>query len=146
LRLAPAIRAACYPYANATGGDSTERTIAMHLAIFSDTTKSHFPDEWTEQSALILFGNAKFDLTRQPMDTYARLNVFSIFGAAKVIVPAGTRVVTDGVALFGAASVRGESTVGPEVRIRYLALFGNVEVVEAKSEPVPIGTGRVFPY
>jgi hypothetical protein len=118
----------------------------MHLAIFSDTTKSHFPDEWTEQSALILFGNAKFDLTRQPMDAYARLKVFSIFGAAKVIVPAGTRVVTDGVAIFGAATVRGESTVGPEVRIRYLALFGNVEIVEAKAEPVTFGSGRVFPY
>jgi hypothetical protein len=122
--------------------------IAMHLAIFSDTTKSHFPDEWTEQSALILFGNAKFDLTRQPLDAFARLKVFSIFGAAKIIVPPGTRVVTDGIALFGAASVRGESTVGPEVRVRYLALFGSVEIVEAKGEQLAFAErpGPVFPY
>ena len=70
----------------------------MHLAIFSDSTKSDFPDAWADQSALVLFANAKIDLTRHPMDSCARLNVFSIFGAAKIIVPAGTRVVTGGVA------------------------------------------------
>jgi hypothetical protein len=132
----------------APNGDSAERTTAMHLALFSDTTKSAFPDEWTEQSALILFSNAKFDLTRQSLDAFARLNVFSIFGAAKIVVPAGTRVVTDGIAIFGAASVRAESTVGPEVRIRYFALFGAVEVVEAKAEgqQIAAGSSQVFPY
>ena len=118
----------------------------MHLTIFSDATKSDFPDEWAEQSALVLFGNGKFDLTRQPIDSFARLSIFSIFGAAKVVVPAGTRVVTGGVAIFGAATVRSEATVGPEVRIRYLALFGTVEVVEARAAPLEVAAGRVFPY
>ena len=118
----------------------------MHLAIFSETTKSDFPAAWSAQSALVLFGNATFDLTKQPLDTDARLNVFSIFGAAKVVVPAGTRVVTDGVALFGAAKVKGDAAAGPEVRIRYLALFGAVEIVEAKSATLASGAGPVFPY
>jgi hypothetical protein len=118
----------------------------MHLAIFSDSTKSDFPEAWADQSALVLFANAKIDLTRHPIDSFARLTVFSIFGAAKIIVPAGTRVVTGGAAIFGAASVRSEATVGPEVHIRYLALFGSVEIVEAKSAPMAIAAGRVFPY
>jgi hypothetical protein len=56
--------------------------------------------------------------------------------------------VTDGIAIFGAASVRAESTVGPEVRIRYFALFGAVEVVEAKAEgqQIAAGSSQVFPY
>ena len=134
------------PGDSAPGGESTERTTAMHLAIFSDTVKSHFSEERPDQSALILFGNAKFDLTRQPIDLFASLRVFSIFGSARVLVPPGTQVVTDGVAIFGAAKVRSTSTVGPEVRIRYLALFGNVEVIEAEDEPVAVHAGRVLPY
>ena len=118
----------------------------MHRAIFSETTESGFPHEWADQSALILFGNGHFDLTKRPMDVTARLNVFSIFGGAKVLVPAGTRVVTSGVALFGAAKVRGQSAVGPEIHVRYFALFGSVEVVEATAAPMAIGGGSVFPY
>jgi len=118
----------------------------MHLAIFGDSTASDFPHEWSEQSALILFGNGRFDLTKRPMDSSARLTIFSIFGAAKVVVPPGTRVVTGGVAIFGAANVRADAQVGPEIHIRYLALFGSVEVVEAKAAPLAIAAGRVFPY
>lgn len=118
----------------------------MHLAIFGDSTKSDFPEAWADQSALVLFANARIDLTRHQIDSAARLSVFSIFGAAKIIVPAGTRVVTGGAAIFGSASVRGKSTVGPEVHVRYLALFGSVEIVEAKSAPMEIAAGRVFPY
>lgn len=118
----------------------------MHLAIFSDTTESGFPHEWADQSALILFGNGHFDLTKRPMDEAARLNVFSIFGAAKVVVPAGTRVVTSGLALFGAAKVKARSEVGPEVHIRYLALFGTVEVLETTPALPAHGSGPIFPY
>jgi len=53
------------------------------------------------------------------MGMLARLDVFSIFGSAKVVVPAGTRVVTGGVAIFGSAKVKSDSEVGPEVREIY---------------------------
>jgi hypothetical protein len=118
----------------------------MHLAIFGDTVKSHFPTEQARQSALILFGNGKFDLTKRPLGLFARLNVFAIFGAAKIVVPPGTQVLTDGIALFGAATVRADSEVGPEIHVRYLALFGAVEIVEGKAAPLPLPSGRVFPY
>ena len=118
----------------------------MHLAIFGEITKSDFTYEQAEQSALILFGNGTFDLTKRPMGMLARLDVFSIFGSAKVIVPAGTRVVTGGVAIFGAAKVESDSEVGPEVHIRYLALFGSVEVIEGKPAPFAATSGQVFPY
>ena len=118
----------------------------MHLAIFGELTKSDFTGEQAEQSALILFGNGTFDLTKRPMGMLARLNMFAIFGAAKIIVPAGTRVVTGGVAIFGSATVHADSEVGPEVHIRYLALFGSVEVVEGKAAPFAAASGQVFPY
>lgn len=117
----------------------------MHLAIFSETTKSDFSPERAAQSALVLFGNARFDLTRRPLGLFARLNVLAVFGAAKIIVPPGVQVITDGVALFGAATVRADATGGPEVHIRYLALFGAVEIVEGKSA-LPAPGGSVFPY
>jgi hypothetical protein len=42
--------------------------------------------------------------------------------------------------------VKSDAAAGPEVRIRYLALFGAVEIVEVKAAPLASGAGPVFPY
>ena len=118
----------------------------MHLAIFGETTRSDFSHEQAEQSALILFGSGTFDLTKRPLGLFARLGVCAIFGAVKIVVPAGTRVVTDGAAIFGAATVKGASEGGPELHVRYFVLFGAVEVIESKVAPLPLATGMTFPF
>lgn len=118
----------------------------MHLAIFGETTKSDFPHDQAGQSALILFGNGTFDLTKRPLGLLARLNLCAIFGAIKIVVPAGTRVVTDGMAVFGAATVKSASEGGPELCVRYFVLFGAVEVIESTVAPLPIASGATFPF
>ena len=119
----------------------------MQLAIFSSTSESSFAPDWSEEAAIAVFGNLTLDLTLHPPLGDANLTVAAVFGGAKVIVPPGARVVTKGIALFGGSKVKVEQGLGPDLTINFLALFGEVKIVEGKARTLPERTGeRTFPY
>src|SRR4051812_42643871 len=119
----------------------------MQLAVFSSTNEAGFAREWEEEVAVALFGSVELDLTKRPPALEATLTVASVFGAVKVIVSPGTRVMTHGIALFGSARAKVEPGVGPELHIRFLSLFGSVTVVEGKVPALEATTGQqVFPF
>ena len=108
----------------ATGADALGGT--MHLSIFGDT---------------------KLDLSRDPIMQNGAVTIVSLFGDAKVTVPGGARVRTSTFTIFGDSRVDVEAGDGPDVRITYLSLFGDLTVVEGKGVALPpIESGRAFPY
>lgn len=119
----------------------------MQLAIFSSTSEAGFAPDWSEEAAIAVFGSVTLDLTLHPPMGDANLTVGAIFGSAKIIVPPGARVVTKGIALFGGSRVTVEPGVGPDLTINFLALFGEVKIVEGQVRATPArATGQTFPY
>ena len=119
----------------------------MQLAIFSSTSEAGFAPEWTEEAAIAVFGSATLDLTLRPPLSDAVLTVGAVFGSAKVIVPPGARVTTKGIALFGGSKVKVEPGSGPDLTINFLALFGEVSIVEGKRRDLPTRIAeQPFPY
>ncbi len=119
----------------------------MQLAVFGNTSEAGFAPEWTDETAVAIFGSANLDLTRQSPLSNAALKVAAIFGSAKIIVPPGARVSTKGIALFGNSQVKVEHGTGPELQVNFFVLFGQVTIVEGKVRalPAPLG-GQTFPY
>ncbi len=122
----------------------------MQLAVFGSTDATGFPSGWTSETAFVLFGSAKLDLTTRPPAPDAALTACAIFGEVKIIVPAGSRLALDGFSLFGSGSVKAQRGNGPDLRIRAFSLFGGVTVKEGAPVPVPLelqaAERRVFPY
>jgi predicted membrane protein len=119
----------------------------MQLAIFGNTSEAGIAPEWTDETAVAIFGSTNLDLTRQPPLSSAVLKVAAIFGSAKIVVPPGARVTTKGFALVGNSRVRVEHGAGPELQINFLVLFGEVKIVEgvARAIPAPLSS-QTFPY
>jgi hypothetical protein len=119
----------------------------MQLAIFSSTSQAGFAPEWTEEAAVAVFGSSTLDLTLHPPLADASLTVAAVFGSVKVIVPPGARVTTKGIALFGGSKVRVEPGTGPDLTINFLALFGEVSIIEGKQRAFPARAAeQPFPY
>jgi hypothetical protein len=119
----------------------------MQLAIFSSTSEAGFAPDWTEEAGIAVFGSVTLDLTLHPPMSDAALTVAAVFGSAKVIVPPGARVTTKGIALFGGSKVKVEPGVGPDLTINFLALFGEVTIVEGKQRALPArASEQPFPY
>jgi len=119
----------------------------MQLAIFSSTSEAGFAPGWTEEAAIAVFGSTTLDLTLHPPMSDAALTVAAIFGSAKVIVPPGARVTTKGIALFGGSKVKVEPGVGPDLTITFLALFGEVTIIEGQRRAIPVRAAeQTFPY
>lgn len=76
--------------------------------------------------SLSVFGSAV-----EVVDEGEEVRVLSVFGSTEVVVPPGARVDADVIAVFGSRDCdvcgRGD---GEPVRVRGLALFGSVEIVE----------------
>ncbi len=122
----------------------------MQLAVFGSTDATGFPAGWTSESAFVLFGSAKLDLTARPPAPDAALTACAIFGEVKIIAPAGSRVVLDGFCLFGSRTVKVQPGDGPDLRIRAFSLFGSVNVKDGAPVPIMVeqqaAERRVFPY
>lgn len=120
----------------------------MQVAIFAEASEAGFAHDWERETAIAVFGSATLDLTRRPPLAAATLTVAAIFGAIKVIVPPGTRVISRGITLFSGSRVRVQSGGGPEIAINSLALFGDIKVVEGKGSALPElpAGGPTFPY
>lgn len=119
----------------------------MQLAIFSSTSEAGFAPDWTDETAIAIFGSANLDLTRQAPLSRAALNVAAIFGSAKIVVQPGTRVTTKGLALFGGSRVKVEHGGGPDLQVNFFVLFGDVAIVEGRERALPTPVGQQpFPY
>src|SRR5690349_5885677 len=131
---------------------SPERSAAMELAIFGSTNAAGFAPGWTNEQAIVVFGEAHLDLTKQPPAPDATLTAVNIFASTKIVVPAGSRVRAEGFALFGSRRVSITSADGPTLRLQFFVLFGSVVVVEGAPLAQPVaavaspGEGHVFPY
>ena len=111
----------------------------MHVTIFSGDAARLAPG-WASETVVVLFGSAVLDLTQAPPVDGATLGVYAVFGGVKVIVPAGSRVTTSGLSLFGGRRVRVKSGDGPALHVRAAAVFGGVDVVEAAQGGPPAKT------
>lgn len=111
----------------------------MQLALFGTTDEGGFVPGWLAETVLLLFGGADLDLTKRPPAPDATLTVVAIFGGAKVVVPAGSRVTAGGFSLFGGRSVKVGPGAGPDLRLNAVTVFGGIEVVEA---PARLGAER----
>jgi hypothetical protein len=138
-------------YGWATSPIAWKRSTAMELAIFGSTNAAGFAPGWTNEQAIVAFGSAYLDLTKQPPAPDATLTTVNVFGSTKIVVPAGSRVRAEGFALFGSRRVTVTPADGPTLRLRFFVLFGSVMVVEGAplAQPVAVaspGEGHVFPY
>jgi hypothetical protein len=118
----------------------------MHLTIFSGDA-AYFAPNWKNETVIVLFGGARVDLTERPPANGATLSVYAVFGGAKVIVPAGSRVTTSGLSLFGGRRINVRHGDGPALHVRAAAIFGGVDVIEApraKQPETPSTDERVF--
>ena len=125
----------------------------MQVALFSSTDEGGLAPAWTNETVIVLFGGTKLDLTKRPPEPDATLTVVAVFGEAKVIVPAGSRLTVRGLSLFGARQVRVQPGTGPDLGLRAFTLFGSVDVTEAPGSRTGAEKraeagekGQVFPY
>jgi len=119
----------------------------MQLAIFGNSSEAGFAQQWTDETAVAVFGSTNIDLTRQSPLSSAALKVAAVFGSAKIVVPSGTRVTTKGIALFGNSRVKVEHGAGPELQVSFFVLFGEVTIVEGKTPALTAPpSGQTFPH
>ena len=124
----------------------------MELAIFGNTNAAGFAPSWTDEQTVVVFGSAHLDLTKQSPAPDATLTTVSVFGSTRIVVPAGSQVRVQGMALFGSRRVSVKPAAGPTLHLRCFVLFGSVVVVEGAPLALPVvaatppGEGHVFPY
>ena len=102
----------------------------MHLAIFGSTDATSFAPDRAREATVVLFGRATLDLTEQPPAPDATLVAVTLFGATKVLVPAGSRVLGGGLCLFGSRRVAVRPGYGPDLRVLAVSIFGGLTIAE----------------
>jgi len=103
----------------------------MHLAIFGSTDATSFAPDWAREASVVLFGRATLDLAEQPSAPDAALVAVTLFGATRVLVPAGSRVLGGGLCLFGSRRVAVRPGYGPDLRVLAVSIFGGLTIAEA---------------
>lgn len=87
-------------------------------------------------SVLTLFGGTELDLTRAIFESRTiTVNVFCMFGGVEVLVPAGTDVRNEAIAIFGGSGIGKIAPPlpgAPTVIVRGFVGFGGVEVKNPK--------------
>jgi hypothetical protein len=106
----------------------------MHLAIFGSTDASSFAPDRAREASVVLFGRATLDLAEQPPAPDATLVVVTLFGATKILVPAGSRVLGGGLCLFGSRRVAVRPGYGPDLRVLAVSIFGGLTIAEPALE------------
>lgn len=99
---------------------------------------------------LALFGDVKTEAVPHLGAEQATQTFVSLFGDIKLTVPYGTRVVVNGISLFGDTEVRATDGDGPILRVNFFSLFGDLKVVEKPATGLRAGrqpqAGETFPY
>ncbi|CAL8968880.1 putative protein [Propionicimonas sp. T2.31MG-18] len=120
-----------YDEANAT--DAADQIVA----IFAGTTRKHTWRVRRNTSILAMFGGVELDLTKATFEAHElTFNVFCLFGGVEVVVPPGTEVDSQVMAVFGGADVRKLTPPdgsAPRLVVKGFCGFGGVEVRNPKA-------------
>lgn len=102
------------------------------VLIFSGSQKHVVSSAFTGGKILVLISGIEIDLTEvKPKSKTLEMEIVSIFGGTKLIVPKGWNVSSEGVGILGGFSneTAGGSTNNPKLTLRGAAIFGGVDVV-----------------
>lgn len=99
---------------------------------------------------LALFGDVKTEATPYLGAEQTTQTFISLFGDIRLAVPAGTRIMVNGISLFGDTEVRVTDSDGPTLRVNFFSLFGDLKVIEKPAVGLIAGRqpqeGHPFPY
>lgn len=106
------------------------------VAVFAGTSRKHTWRVRRNTSILAMFGGVDLDLTKATFEAHElTFNVFCLFGGVDVVVPPGTDVDSQVIAIFGGSDV-GRLTppdgVAPKVVVKGFCGFGGVNVRNPK--------------
>jgi serine/threonine protein kinase len=125
--------------------DETRRTT---LALFSGVDKQGAWQPGRPHLAITAFGGTSLNLTDVDADE-VYLNLFTIFGAAEIVVPRGATVDLNGLIVFGAIDNQvtrydGYGRSEMRIQIRSYGAFGGCEVrtPTEKESPLPVPPGK----
>lgn len=109
------------------------------VALFSGNSSRVVSSDFKGGSSVALFGGTEVDLRDSKIsNSEAKFDVFAMFGGTDIYVPENWSVVAKGLPLFGGMDDKTASKEGgpvedqPKLVINYLALFGGVEVKNAR--------------
>ena len=115
----------------ATGG-------RMSIAVFSESVTVARSAPPAGAVFVALFGDTTVDVSRVPLPESSRWTAVSAFGDVTFVVPPGTAVEFDGLALLGDQTFTPRREPDgrqhqPVVQVTGIALIGDLEVVEAEN-------------
>lgn len=104
-----------------------------HLSFFGGSVKIIQSLHFKGGNITAVFGGSEFDLTHVEMDSNtAIIDVFTLFGGTKFIIPEGWKVQPDAITLFGGFTDKRRTTLsnseGKVLIIKGLIILGGVEV------------------
>jgi Domain of unknown function (DUF1707)./Predicted membrane protein (DUF2154). len=115
---------------------SSAQNAEQIVAIFSGTKRSGQWEVRPNTSVLAMFGGVELDLTRAIFTSQVvEVNVFCLFGGVELIVPAGTTVENQVIAVFGgtdAGKVTAPVHGAPKVVLKGFVGFGGVDIKNPK--------------
>jgi len=101
------------------------------VAVFGDSSRAGPWRAGQRGRAVAVFGDSTIDLREASAGEEIEIRAVSVFGDVHIVVPPGCRVEMSGVALFGDKRrelAGGESPTGPLVRVKAVAVLGDVRV------------------
>jgi len=105
------------------------------VALFSGNSSRAVSQSFKGGSSVSMFGGSEIDLRDAKLSGgEAKFDVFAMFGGAEITVPEDWEIVIKGLPLFGgmddktSAPTREGEVDPPTLVIKYLALFGGIEV------------------
>jgi hypothetical protein len=106
--------------------------VSTDLAVFGGR-QIRLPDGWSRQTLISIIGGAKIDATATPAEN-ASLTLVTVLGGAEVVVPAGARVTSGGLAFLGGRKIDVTSRPdGPEIRVRAYSILGGINISDHPS-------------
>ena len=109
----------------------------MLIGIFSGARRDGIWHAQPRETVVVIFGGAELDYTKAVLpEGSITVNVFSLFGGAKIRVPRGSSITLQGVSLFGGRGVerKGGSLGDPREAKPFfvggVTVFGGVGVEE----------------
>lgn len=106
------------------------------VAIFGGTSRKHTWRVRTNTSIMAMFGGVELDLTKATFESHElTFNVFCLFGGVDIVVPVGTDVDSQVVAVFGGSDVgklAPPDGAAPRLVVKGFCGFGGVHVQNPK--------------
>ncbi len=116
--------------------DNASQAADQIVAIFAGTTRKHTWRVRRNTSILAMFGGVDLDLTQATFESHElTFNVFCLFGGVDVVVPPGTDVDSQVIAVFGGSDVGKlvpPDPSAPRLVVKGFCGFGGVNVRNPK--------------